>query len=281
MHLRDLGVLDGPLILFGGIHSNAHALGALLDLAARERISPDRMLCTGDVVAYCGQPREAVERLMALDLPVLKGNCEAQLARGAEDCGCGFEEGSTCSVLSVSWYRHAAACLDAAHRDWMDALPDLIVFRHAGRRCALVHGGASAINAFIWPDAPQELLEREIALLENQVGRVDLVISGHSGLPFLRRSGRHEWLNAGALGLPGNDGTPRTRYATLDADGRAEIRFLDYDHEAAARAMEAAGLTQGYHRTLRDGVWPSQDILPPGLRHAVSAPADGFPARST
>ena len=43
--------MDAPLLCFGGPYSNLQALQAMLAEARRLGIPPERMLCTGDVVA--------------------------------------------------------------------------------------------------------------------------------------------------------------------------------------------------------------------------------------
>jgi hypothetical protein len=145
--LIDLGSLDGDVLAFGGIVSNAHALSALRHHASAHGFSPARMVCTGDVAAYCGQPAEAVAEMRALGAlgaATIRGNCEDSLARNSSDCGCGFEQGSSCDRLSATWYAHADACLGDGERGWMAALPRLAVFRAHGRRWGVVHGGVTA-----------------------------------------------------------------------------------------------------------------------------------------
>ena len=79
------------------------------------------------------------------------------------------------------------------------------------------------------------------------------------------------WLNAGAIGMPANDGTPRAWYALLTPrGGTIEVTFhtLVYDHAAPARAMAARGLPPAYAQALSTGLWPSMDVLPPAERRA-------------
>jgi hypothetical protein len=96
------------------------------------------------------------------------------------------------------------------------------------------------------------------------------VIGGHCGLPFTRVIDGKLWHNAGVVGLPANDGTPRVWFSVLTpaADGIAiEHCALDYDHAATARKMRARGLPEGYAAALETGLWPSCDVLtPPELR---------------
>ncbi|WP_316015666.1 metallophosphoesterase family protein [Roseobacter sp. HKCCA0434] len=257
--IADWGELEGPLTAFGGVHSNLHALDALL---AEARGTP---ICTGDVVAYCADAAACVARVRGADIRTIAGNCETQLADGAADCGCGFEDGTACDLLSDAWYAHAAREVDADARAWMGALPDWATFRHAGRRWLVVHGAPSAQNSFVWQSTD---LAPEIALAEAEVGRIDGILSGHSGLPFVRREGRHLWVNAGAIGMPPHDGATATRFAEIDAEGDVSIHRLDYDWHGARDAMTASGLVQGYHETLRTGWWPSEDVLPQDLRRS-------------
>ncbi|MGC8476959.1 MAG: radical SAM protein, partial [Acetobacteraceae bacterium] len=49
-------VTDEPVLIFGGCYSNLQATRALLAAAERWRIPPERMICTGDVIAYGADP---------------------------------------------------------------------------------------------------------------------------------------------------------------------------------------------------------------------------------
>ena len=53
--------LDAPVLFFGGPNSNLQATEALLAEARRLDVPPERIVCTGDVVAYCGDPRATAE----------------------------------------------------------------------------------------------------------------------------------------------------------------------------------------------------------------------------
>lgn len=252
MQIRDLGKIDAPVLLFGGVYGNVQALQALLDAAKRLGAVP---ICTGDIVAYCAGGEACCEVFQREGIATIAGNCERNLAAGALDCGCGFEEGTACDRLSAGWFSHAQRTISQQSLAWMRGLPDHITFTHAGRRYGVLHGGADEIARFIWPAAAN--IAAQIAMAEAQLGPLDGVISGHAGLGF--RQGR--WLNAGAIGMPPNGGEPETCFAVLHQGG---VRFarLAYDHKTAKEEMESAGLTQGYEKTLASGWWPSEDALP-------------------
>ena len=44
--------MDGPVLVFGGPYSNLEATEALLAAADRHGVPPERIICTGDIVAY-------------------------------------------------------------------------------------------------------------------------------------------------------------------------------------------------------------------------------------
>jgi hypothetical protein len=104
---------DGPILVFGGPYSNARALAALRARAAALGVSASRVICSGDVVAYCAEPEETVAAIRQWGCHVVAGNCEQQLALGADDCGCGFAQDSTCDTLSKGWYGFASQRVSA------------------------------------------------------------------------------------------------------------------------------------------------------------------------
>jgi predicted phosphodiesterase/pyruvate-formate lyase-activating enzyme len=284
---RPVLALDAPVLVFGGPYGNLEATRALLAAAKNLGIGGERMICTGDVVAYCADPAASVELVRESGAHVVMGNCEESLAAGNGDCGCGFAPGSACEKLSAAWFAHAERALDADARAWMAGLPRRIDLDFEGRRLAVVHGGTSRINRFVFASTTPDVKAAELKGAD-----AEAVIAGHCGLPFTQIIRGKLWHNAGAIGMPANDGTPRTWFSLLvpQAHGlRIEHRALDYDHAAAARKLRAAGLPEEYALALLTGMWPSCDVLPyreirergvalrPG--HALWRPAPATPRR--
>ena len=267
MKLKDLGEIDTEVVLFGGPYSNLQATQALLDVVADRGA---RAVCTGDVVAYCADPSATVAAIRAANIDVIAGNCEQQLAAQARDCGCGFDAGSTCDRLSAAWYAHADSQVSTQDRAWMSDLPDIACFTHAGRRFAVIHGGATHVSRFLWPTSPEAQFAEEVETLRQYLGPIDGVIAGHSGIGFVRQVAGVTWINAGVIGMPANDGRRSTHYATLN-EGMPALHQLSYDAEGAHASMRDAGLVQGYHEGLLTGYWPSEDVLPPELRRVSVA----------
>ncbi|MGD9631902.1 MULTISPECIES: radical SAM protein [unclassified Afipia] len=251
---------DGPVVVFGGAYSNLEATRALLDEAARLSIPSARVICTGDVVAYGADAAATAALVREAGCHVVMGNCEESLADNALDCGCGFPDDSACQRLSSAWFSHADHEISAELRSWMAGLPRRIDVEVGGARFAVVHGSSRIINRFIFSSTPAAEKASEL----DHAG-VDGIIGGHSGLPFTQVIDGRLWHNAGAIGMPANDGTPRVWFSIIEADGEMisiQHRALDYDFGTAARKIRDAGLPEGYAAALETGIWPSCDVLP-------------------
>jgi len=281
---KDLGVMEGRVLVFGGAYSNLQALEAMLKLAKDElQISVENTIHTGDVVAYCAQPRETTECLQSSGVHCLMGNCEESVGVGKNDCGCGFPEDSACNTYSINWYEHVTKELQGRSdlATWMNELPRRMEFTLDGRRFTVVHGSPRNISEFIWPSTPDS---EHQACFEVLPDNIDCIINGHSGLPYARLIPcglrQKAWLNAGVIGLPANDGTSRGWYALLTPTGHGGIEIsihpLEYDVRAAADAIYATPqLVRGYADSLLSGVWPSHDILPLEEQMSTGVPLQG------
>lgn len=259
MQVKKLGDIAEKLLVFGGPYSN---LAATLALQARARelgIPGERIICTGDIVAYCAEPAQTIDLIRDWGIHVVMGNCEEAFAFSEADCGCGFAEDSSCSTLAVTWYQYADRRVTAEQRRWMQDLPRSIEFETGGKGFKVVHGSLSSINEFVFAssDAASKLAQI------TAVG-VDVVIGGHCGIPFGQGIDNLFWLNAGVIGMPANDGGSHGWYMMIDPtiDGlQVSWHRLSYDHATSGRTTKAAGMVE-YGQALLDGRWPSIDILP-------------------
>ena len=259
---------SAPLLLFGGPYSNLESLLALLEQARGLGIPDRNLLCTGDLVAYCADAQAVVDIILTRDIAVVQGNCEASLGAHRDDCGCGFQPGSACDLLSGQWYRYATTELNSDTRAWMQRLPPLIEFTWAGWRWAALHGGLQQNNRFLFASSDATQLAAEMP------GDAEIVVAGHCGIPFTRSVNGRLWHNPGVIGMPANDGTPRGWFSVAEARGDDLLinhHALLYDAETASRKMRAQGLT-GYADALLNGLWPSLDVLPSAERQATGNP---------
>ncbi|MDH3219251.1 MAG: metallophosphatase family protein [Gammaproteobacteria bacterium] len=267
--MLELGDIDQEMLVFGGPYSNLAATTAMRQRARDAGIAADRVICTGDLVAYCAEPAETLELIRDWGIHVVMGNCEEALAFNEPDCGCGFEEGSSCSTLASTWYRYADLRVASGLRRWMRGLSRSIAFEMSGMRFRAVHGSLSSINAFVFASS-----DAEAKIAQIREASADVVIGGHSGIPFGQRIDHCFWLNAGVIGMPANDGGSHGWYMLIDPTGERPMvswHRLEYDYEISRDATIAAGMIE-YGQALASGLWPSIDILPDTERRQRGQP---------
>ena len=261
--MKQIGKVKSRLLVFGGPYSNLAATRAIYDKASELKISPDHIICTGDLVAYCAEPQQTVDLIRDWGIHVVMGNCEESLALDQLDCGCGYEQGTACSSLSVAWYQYANAQVNSASRKWMKQLPRAITFNIRDYQFKVVHASVSSINQFIFASTPTRTISQQIIEAD-----VNAIIGGHSGIPFGRAIGSKLWLNAGVIGMPANDASADGWYMLLepDADGfQASWHRLPYNAMTSQQTTRQAGMEE-YAQSLVSGLWPSMDVLPPTER---------------
>jgi predicted phosphodiesterase len=250
---------ETPVLVFGGPYSNLRATEAMRAEAERRRVPASHVICTGDVVAYCAEPDETTRLVRDWGCHVIAGNCEEQLAADAQDCGCGFEEGTACDLAAKGWYPFANQRMSAESRAWMQGLPSTLDLSIGGVSARVIHGGTSVVNKFVFA-SQSALLKAELAHES-----CDLIIAGHCGIPFTASVGRKTWFNAGVIGMPANDGTADVWYGMIEpVEGGVKMTThrLAYDHRAAAASMRRWAYADGYATSLITGIWPSFDVLP-------------------
>lgn len=257
--VKNIGILKGKVLVFGGVYSNLQALKSIKNLAIANEILSENIVCTGDIVAYCAQPKECVQLIKDWGIHSIAGNVELNLVNDIDDCGCNFNQGSRCDTFSRQWYPYLKTQLDQEDIKWMSALPEFISFAYADKKVAVVHGSYFNTSEFVFKSTDWEIKRKNFDALNT-----DVILAGHCGLPFSDFSNGKLWLNPGVVGMPANDGTPKVWYAILDdADGFSfEVNAMDYDFAMASELMIGKPLPQTYKQTLRTGIWDNCEILP-------------------
>lgn len=260
MSVLNINKLSGKVLVFGGVYSNLQALEQMQRIAGSRNISPENIICTGDIVGYCAQPEETVRAVMDWGIHSIAGNVEIQLREGETDCGCDFSEGGRCDVFSRNWYPFAQNALSPECIAWMKNLPEFIRFEIGNKQGLVVHGSYFGTSDFIFASTPWQEKARNFAETETNI-----VLAGHCGLPFHSIEDGKMWLNPGVIGMPANDGTTRVWYMLLE-EKNGEVRFshhsFTYDNKTAADLMEGNNLPREYAHTLRTGLWDNCEILP-------------------
>ena len=220
---------------------NCLALEAVL--ADIRRLDIDIVVNLGDHLSGPLEARRTADLLMARDFPSIRGNHDRWLIEQAP------------AEMGLS-DKAAHAELEAAHRQWLSALPPTLVFRD---EIFLCHGTPASDTTY-WMEqvsgdglvhlAPIEDIEAAAEGID-----LPLILCGHTHIARVvrLRDGRLV-VNPGSVGCPGYDddvpvhhvvqaGTPDACYAVLDKqDGRWSVvfRYVPYDNLAAAEIARAA-----------------------------------------
>jgi predicted phosphodiesterase len=234
------------------IHGNLLALDAVLADVARRGV--DLTVNLGDILSGPLLPAETAERLMALELPTIRGNHERQLSRlppekmGASD-------------------RYAHDQLMDAHRAWIGALP--AVLRPAPEIFMCHATPASDVDCYLEDLVEGELRPAALRSIESRSAGCDarVILCGHTHIPRVARlSSGQIIVNPGSVGIQayfGHDpaphtvevGSPHARYAIAERSLRGwvvELIAVPYDWDGAAELARERG-RDDWVRALKTG----------------------------
>ncbi|CAB5096409.1 metallophosphoesterase family protein [Burkholderia cenocepacia] len=223
------------------IHGNLAALDAVLDDVRRR--GADVIVNLGDIVSGALHPAETADRLIALDLPTVKGNHERQLLTGERDA----------MRLSDRW---AHDTLRADQFDWLAALPERLTL---DGNVLMVHGTPDSDLVYfletVTPDGCRAATPDEVAQRAGDTA-ASLILCGHTHVPRAARLDDGRLIvNPGSVGLQAYEddlphphrietGSPHARYAMVSrtaAGWNVEFHAVEYDWHTAAATAAARG----------------------------------------
>ena len=235
--------------LFGDLHGNHVATAAVL--ADIDTHAPDHLVCLGDLVGYGAFPNETIELVRQRDIPVIMGNYDDGIGFERGDCGCAYKDADDKAngERSVDW---TASVVTPDNKAWLRDLWPEYRLTVNGARIRMVHGSPRRINEYLFEDRDPASLARIAAVAE-----CDVLVFGHTHVPWTRTIDGVVFVNAGSAGKP-KDGDPRACWAMLHiADtGDVTVTFhrVEYDIADAATAIrKEPGLPDVYASALETG----------------------------
>ena len=234
------------------IHGNLAALDAVLRHIRSQGV--DLIVNLGDIVSGSLLPGETADRLMALDLPTIRGNHERQLLAG--------------DIAGMRRSDHfARMALRAEHLEWIAQLP---ATRRIEDDVLMVHGTPdNDLDYFLETVTEAGCRAATQAEVERRAGHgaERLILCGHTHVPRSARLGDGRFVvNPGSVGLQAYEdsepwphrietGSPHARYATVTrtkSGWEAEFHAVEYDWDAAADLACANGREE-WAMALREG----------------------------
>ena len=219
------------IAVISDVHSNHHALQSVLSDIETQDV--EKILCLGDLVGYGAFPNEVIQMLSERNIPTVLGNYDEAVGLDLDDCGCEYKdpELDRLGKISLAWTQTRTS---PAHKTHLRNLPPNIRLEVNGKRILAVHGSPRKINEFLYEDRRHVTFEH-IARDAN----ADLLLFGHTHLPYKKNVMNVLFVNAGSVGKP-KDGNPRAGYAIVDVSGthsKVAFRRVEYDLAAAMAAI--------------------------------------------
>ncbi|MDI6711507.1 MAG: metallophosphoesterase family protein [Bacillota bacterium] len=237
------------IAVIADVHGNLYALQAVLADVRRRGV--ERVFCAGDLVGYGPQPGEAIALLKEERIPTVMGNYDDAIGHGRLICGCDYKDPADLRLAEKSIEFTLRATTDG-DRAYLRSLPADLRLDYGGKSLVVVHGSPLRLNEYLHADTPAETLE----MMLDRAG-ADVLVCGHTHVPYHRQVGARHVINAGSVGKP-KHGNPNALYCVLDLAGpnvAATFVEVSYDVEKTARLIEqdpvlpaefAAGLRQGW-----------------------------------
>jgi predicted phosphodiesterase len=226
------------LAIFSDIHANLEAFEAVLHDAAEQRCT--HHVCLGDIVGYNANPHECVERVRAMDCPVVKGNHDEQASL--------IESSRDFNELAESAIRWTRDHVTEEDKTW---LRDLRLQRQV-RDFTIVHAtlDTPAQWAYVFNNLD--------AVASFTYQHTPVCFFGHTHVPmaFIRdecvrrvkidqlhiETSKKYFINAGSVGQP-RDADWRAAYCVYDIENNVvELRRVKYELAAAQKKIVNAGL---------------------------------------
>ena len=237
------------IALFGDIHANLEALDTVL--ADAEAQGCDSYVCLGDVVGYNANPSECLEKVKAMDCPIVKGNHD-------EDAGGehSLEMMNPVAAEALQWTRDQ---LTAEQREFLARM----------RMVRQVEDFTIVHSTLDQPNVWNYVTNKFDAMSNFSYQFTQVCFHGHTHVPrvFVRgarvqevqpesiaiEDGMKYFINAGSVGQP-RDGDWRASYCIYDLDAKLiTFRRLEYDIKTTQEKIRAAGLPEALAERLERG----------------------------
>jgi len=217
-----------------GLISDPHSNLAALEAVLNDMPKVDRVICAGDLVGYGAEPNEVVGMVKSKGIQAVMGNHDyAVLTKDVSDL-------NSVAAEAALW---TARQLSQENLRYLSTLPTKLSVKIGKSRLYVVHGSPrDPLGEYIFPDVSNQELSQLVGELEE-----DIIVLGHTHRPMKRMILGKLVVNPGGVGQP-RDRNPKASYAVLTVDGDVdvELKRAEYDVEATAKKITAAGLPEEF-----------------------------------
>jgi putative phosphoesterase len=228
------------------IHANLPALeAAVADAKAR---GAKQIVSAGDMTGYGPFPNEVCGFLRKQRIPAILGNYDQKVIEVAKQGPSAAARMKEKKRKILLW---TVAHLDDQMLRYLASLPEHLTLRLDNRNLFVFHGSPVSMEDAVYPSITKRGLEAKLG-----DARPDVLVCGHTHIPFVKRIGGTLVVNCGSAGHP-VDGDPRPAYALVHTEhavapcGRI-VRF-EYDRNRTMTALEKTSLPKGLRKDFSEG----------------------------
>jgi putative phosphoesterase len=232
--------------LIGDIHANLPALEAVLEDAHKRGV--EAIWNVGDMLGYGAFPDEVVDLLQKENVQSIIGNYDIKVMKVKQKRNKWKKNVPPEKWVAFNWTYNK---LSKSNLEYLNSLNKELRMEMEGKRILIMHGTPDSDEEHVTNDTTEDRLN-EIALMAD----ADLIIFGHSHIPFKRKVGSVWFINPGSVGRP-DDGDPKASYAILVLRQpnvfRVDHYRVEYDVERAVSAIREGGLPDLFARMIQQG----------------------------
>ena len=242
------------IAVISDIHSNIYALNEVLADIKNRHV--DLTVCTGDLVGYATRPNEVIETLKEEKILTIMGNYDEAIGNFKIICGCDYPDPKDAEKAALSM-QFTSEETTLENKAYLRNLPKEAAFTFNNKTIRFVHGSTRVINEYLKENSKEA---------EEVMGELfeDILVCGHTHIPYAKYYGEKLLVNAGSVGKPKTN-TPDANYVIIDIQNedeigqressvKVEIIEVAYDAEKMAREIEENEiLPNDFARLIRKG----------------------------
>lgn len=217
------------------IHSNIDALDAVL--ADIEAQGIETIYCTGDQVGYLPFPNEVIDRIYEKGIICIQGNHDEMVERAKLPATESIAKMSLAQLTGGGSRLFTQLTISEENRAYMDKLPESLSVKVGDLTMLLLHGSPERIDEYVYED--NERFFEFSTVVED-----DIIVYGHTHIPYHKYVFGKHFVNAGSVGKP-KHGSPDSTYVIIEVEGKqvtVTIREVPYDRTRIIEAIRNEAL---------------------------------------
>lgn len=211
------------MILISDVHSNYIAIKEILEQLDKN----EKIVHAGDVVGYNPFPNETIALFKQYNVISISGNHDRGILSG------NFSNFNEDAKIAGLWTK---SVLNPENLAYLESLNASITIIENSKKIAVHHGAPFDEDYYVYEESVSESLL--------QYDHADILVLGHTHLPYILKFGTKMICNPGSVGQP-RDGDSRAAYIIINTENMdIELKRVKYDIKEVSEKIESVGLPE-------------------------------------